>query len=152
MTGNTMCKILTHSKSYPCLPILSLLVPFLHVAGGCKLKAWKPGTHNPRLSITPCEWFSSDLISQRMCGRVWRHFWSLQLAVGRCYCHLVIRCCWIDPILHRMAPQQRITQPNVSVVPRLRNPALYWDQWAECGERVSTPLHVSTFCMVNRKL
>ena len=45
--------------------------------------------------------------------------------------------------MYRTAPKQRIIQPNVSIAPRMRNPALYWGQWAECGEQgIYSPTYV----------
>ena len=35
----------------------------------------------------------------------------------------------------RTVSKQRMIQPNVSTAPRMRNPALYWGQRAECGEQ-----------------
>ena len=96
-------------------------------------------------SVTLYKWFSTrgTQFSKARAALSEDIFGLYNEGMGRGCCHAVRRHCSTGPPMHRTAPKQRIIQPNASTAPRMRNPALYWGQWAEHGEQgIYSPTYV----------
>lgn len=109
--------------------------PF-HEAGMAPIQAFADGvdsasSYTATALFRPEDLNHGDFAPHGTSGNIWRHFWFSKLGAGRwggwggSYPLVEARDAAKYHLKHSTAPQQRLTRPKMSIVPRTRNSGLH---------------------------